>query len=86
MRRTDWSAILSLVLLGSVLVTAGFGLVQSNLDLHKFRLHKYSAYLTLFLAAIHVLLKSGNLWKRLRRKPNNRRGGKGGRGLYQREA
>ncbi len=76
MRRSYWRAVLSLVLLGSVIATTLFGLVQSNLDLHKFRFHKYSAYLTLALLAAHVVLNSANLLKQLRRKPDNRAKGK----------
>ena len=47
---------LSLILLVSLIFTGLAGLIQSNLDLHKFRYHKYGAYFTLFCALIHVII------------------------------
>ena len=56
MKKKDVSIILSLILLVSIIFTGIAGLIQSNLDLHKFRYHKSGAYFTLFCALIHVII------------------------------
>lgn len=84
MRRRNFSALVSLVLLGSVALTTVFGLVQANLDLHQFQFHKYSAYCTLALMAIHVALNGSNILKWAREKGPHRRRDKRGRELHQR--
>ncbi len=56
MRKKDVNIILSLILLTSLIFTGLAGLIQSNLDLHKFRYHKYGAYFTLSCALIHIII------------------------------
>jgi len=62
-----------MALLGSLIITTAFGLVQANLDLHKFQFHKYSAYLTIGLATIHVVLNWPSLRKWLTERGIRRR-------------
>jgi len=68
MKRKDINYIISLLLLLSVAVTGTTGYIQSQLDLRKFVPHRYFAYVTLSLAAIHVYLNAGKLWWHIRQK------------------
>lgn len=68
MKREDISYIISVLLLLSVCITGATGYLQSQLDLRKFVPHRYFAYTTLSLAAIHVYFNAGRLWRYIRRK------------------
>lgn len=68
MKREDISYIISVLLLLSVCITGATGYIQSQLDLRKFVPHRYFAYTTLSLAAIHVYFNAGRLWRYIRRK------------------
>ena len=68
MKKQDVNIILSLILLVSIIFTAIFGFIQSNLDLHKFRYHKYGAYFTLICALIHVIITFPNIIKYFKHK------------------
>lgn len=46
--------VVDLTLLAAVLLTLATGLVAGNLDLHRFALHRWSAYAVAALAAVHV--------------------------------
>lgn len=48
--------ILSILLIFSISITGILGYVQSSLELRRFVPHKYFAYTTLVLAAVHVIL------------------------------
>jgi hypothetical protein len=48
--------VLSLLLLLSIALTGILGYIQSSLELRRFVPHKYFAYTTLVLAALHVAL------------------------------
>ncbi len=68
MKRKDIHYIISLLLLLSVAITGTTGYIQSQLDLRKFVPHRYFAYVTLSLAAIHIYLNAGKLWRYIRQK------------------
>jgi hypothetical protein len=68
MKRTDFEFTVSILLFFSVSVTGLLGFIQSQLELRKFVPHRYSAYVTLCLAAVHVYLNAGKIWKYLCRK------------------
>jgi len=68
MKREDISCTVSLLLLFSVAVTGLTGYIQSQLELRKFVPHRYFAYTTLALAAVHVYLNAPKLWRYVRRK------------------
>jgi len=68
MKRKDINYIISLLLLLSVAITGTTGYIQSQLDLRKFVPHRYFAYVTLSLAAIHIYLNVGKLWRYIRQK------------------
>ena len=68
MKREDISYIISFLLLLSVCITGATGYLQSQLDLRKFVPHRYFAYTTLSLAAIHLYFNAGRLWRYIRRK------------------
>jgi len=68
MKREDINYAISLVLLLLVGITGVTGYIQSQLDLRKFVPHRYFAYSTLGLAAVHVYLNAGKLWRYIRRK------------------
>jgi hypothetical protein len=68
MKRKDINYIISLLLLLSVAITGTTGYIQSQLDLRKFVPHRYFAYVTLSLAAIHIYLNASKLWWYIRQK------------------
>jgi len=68
MKRKDINYIISFALLVSVGITGITGYIQSQLDLRKFVPHRYFAYVTLSLVAIHVYLNAGKLWRHIRQK------------------
>jgi len=68
MKRKDINYIISLLLLVSICITGTTGYIQSQLDLRKFVPHRYFAYVTLSLAAIHIYLNAGKLWRHIRQK------------------
>ena len=70
MKREDISCTVSLLLLFAVAVTGATGYIQSQLELRKFVPHRYCAYATLALAAVHVYLNAPKLWRYVRRKLN----------------
>jgi hypothetical protein len=74
MKRHDLNYILSSLLLLSIALAGATGYIQSQLDLRKFVPHRYFAYTTLALAAIHVYLHAPQVWHYLRRKlkPENK--------------
>ncbi len=63
MKKKDLQFAVSTLLLFSLPITAILGFIQSQLELRKFVPHRYFAYLTVCLAAIHLFLN----WKRYRR-------------------
>ena len=62
MKRKDIDYILSILLILSIVITGSLGYIQSELELRKFFPHRYAAYTTLCLAAIHIYLNFGKVW------------------------
>ena len=56
MKKSNVSIIVCLLLILMLMSTGISGFIQVKLDLHRTTIHKFSAYSTLSLAAIHVLL------------------------------
>ena len=73
MKREDINYIISLAILVSVGITGATGYIQSQLDLRKFVPHRYFAYVTLGLVAVHVYLNAGKVWRYIRRKFKRKR-------------
>ena len=69
MNRSDISIVLSILLFISLAITGALGYLQSELELRKFIPHRYFAYTTLILAAIHVILHWKKLWRYVRKRP-----------------
>jgi hypothetical protein len=67
MKRTDIEYIVSMLLFCSLSVTGMLGYIQSQLELRQFVPHRYAAYTTLCLAAVHVSLHAGKVWRYLSR-------------------
>jgi hypothetical protein len=67
MKYEDVRYALSIALLLSICLTGILGYIQSELELRKFYPHRYFAYTTLSLAAIHVFLNAGKVWRYIRR-------------------
>ena len=63
MKRADFEIIISLLLIMAVCVTGLLGYFQSELELRRFIPHRYAAYATLVLTAIHVSLKWERIWR-----------------------
>ncbi len=57
MKRHHFDYAVSILLLISLCVTGLLGYVQSELELRRFIPHRYAAYTTLWLAAIHVYVR-----------------------------
>ena len=57
MKRHHLDYAVSILLLISLCVTGLLGYVQSELELRRFIPHRYAAYTTLWLAAIHVYVR-----------------------------
>ena len=68
MKREDVNYIVSFLLLLAICVTGMTGYLQSRLELRRFVPHRYFAYVTLGLAAVHVALNTGKIYRHLRRK------------------
>ncbi len=68
MKRKDINYTISLLLLVSICITGTTGYIQSQLDLRKFVPHRYFAYVTLSLGAIHIYLNAGKLWRYIHQK------------------
>lgn len=69
MNLRDITMVLSILLFVSLAITGVLGYLQSELDLRKFIPHRYFAYTTLILAAIHVMLHWKKLWRYVRKRP-----------------
>jgi hypothetical protein len=68
MKREDISYIVGILLIFSITITGMLGYIQSQLELRKFVPHRYFAYTTLSLAAIHVYLNFDKVMRFIRRK------------------
>jgi hypothetical protein len=68
MKREDIKYIVSILLCFSICLTGVLGYIQSELELRKFTPHRYFAYATLSLAAVHVTLNGGRIWRYFNRK------------------
>jgi DMSO/TMAO reductase YedYZ heme-binding membrane subunit len=68
MKRQDLNYTVSILLLILLALTGATGYIQSQLDLRKFVPHRYFAYATLLLAAVHVSLNAQKLFRYLRKK------------------
>ena len=68
MKRTPLDYAISILLLISLCVTGLLGYLQSELELRRFVPHRYAAYTTLCLAAVHVYMNGGKLWRHIWRK------------------
>lgn len=68
MRRQNINYAVSFLLLVSVTITAITGYIQAQLGLRRFVPHRYFAYVTLGLTAIHVYFNAGKLWRYIRGK------------------
>jgi len=62
MKRQDINFAVSILLLLAVCITGLTGYIQSQLELRRFIPHRYFAYITLALAAIHLSLNAKKLW------------------------
>lgn len=56
MKKSDVCLIVCLFLILLLMGTGISGFIQVKLDLHRTTIHKFSAYATLSLAAIHIIL------------------------------
>ena len=65
MKRSNFDYAISILLLISLCVTGLLGYIQSELELRRFVPHRYAAYTTLCLAAIHVYMNGGKLWRHI---------------------
>ena len=68
MKSEDFNYVISILLLLAIMITGILGYLQSQFDLRKFVPHRYFAYITLSLAALHVYLNGGKIWRYFRRK------------------
>jgi hypothetical protein len=73
MKREDINYAISFLLLLSISITGITGYIQSQLELRRFVPHRYFAYVTLSLAAVHVYLNADKLWRYIRRKLKRKR-------------
>ncbi len=64
----DVRYIISFLLILFVFTTGIAGLIQAKLDLHHFLYHRYLAYVTLILSALHVALNFKKLYRYLTRR------------------
>jgi hypothetical protein len=69
MNRSDVTTVLSILLFISLAITGLLGYLQSELELRKFIPHRYFAYTTLTLAAIHVILHWKKVWRFICKRP-----------------
>jgi len=68
MKREDINSAVSFLLLLAVCITGITGYIQSQLELRRFVPHRYFAYITLGLVAVHVYFNAGKLWRYIRHK------------------
>ena len=61
MKKLDISYIVSAALIILLAFTGITGFIQSQLDLRKFVPHKYAAYSTLIMSAVHLYFHAGKL-------------------------
>ncbi len=66
MKKSNVGLIVCLLLLLMLMTTGISGFIQVKLDLHRTTIHKFSAYSTLALAAIHILLHFKEIIKRVK--------------------
>ena len=66
MKKSDVCLIICLFLILMLISTGISGFIQVKLDLHRTTIHKFSAYSTLSLAAIHALLHLKEIIKRVK--------------------
>ncbi len=66
MNRKDISNMISVLLMISICITGMLGYIQSQLELRKFVPHRYFAYTTLSLAALHIYFNGGKALRYLR--------------------
>jgi hypothetical protein len=62
LQRTDVGFALCFLLFLCIALTGLTGYLQVKLDLHRFVFHKYLAYSTLFLTALHIIIH----WKKVK--------------------
>ncbi|MEE9164654.1 MAG: hypothetical protein V3U15_00150 [Nitrospinota bacterium] len=68
MKREDFNLTISILLTFSIIITGSLGYIQSKLELRKFYPHRYFAYATLCLAALHLYCNFGKVWQFFRKK------------------
>jgi hypothetical protein len=68
MRTSDLNYLVSLLLILFLAATGVAGYIQTRLDLHHFIYHRYLAYGTLFLGAVHLSLNIRKLVRYLIRR------------------
>ncbi|MFC1584667.1 hypothetical protein ACFL5V_03865 [Fibrobacterota bacterium] len=68
MKRQDFNYVVSIMLLICVMITGMLGWIQARLELRQFVPHRYFAYATLCLAAVHVYLNFNRVWSFFKRK------------------
>ncbi len=73
MKREDINVIISILLIFAICITGILGYLQSQFEFRKFVPHRYFAYATLGLTALHVYLNWGKLWRGLRRMGRGKR-------------
>ena len=66
MKKSDVCLIVCLSLILLLMSTGISGLIQVKLDLHRTTIHKFSAYATLSLAAVHILLHVKEIINRIK--------------------
>lgn len=68
MRREDFHYLVSILLMFSIIAAAALGYLQSQLELRRFVPHRYFAYATLAITAIHVYLNWKKVWRFVQKK------------------
>ena len=61
MKKSDLTLIVCLLLILTLIINGISGFIQVRLDLHRTTIHKYSAYSTLSLSLIHIVLHFNKL-------------------------
>ena len=56
MKKPDISFIVCFLLILALVITGISGFIQVKLDLHRTTIHKFSAYSTLSLSLVHILI------------------------------
>ncbi len=73
MKRENFNYVISILLLFSITITGILGYIQSELELRKFIPHRYFAFTTLSLAAVHFILNAKKLWLFIKKKLKKKR-------------